>query len=75
MDGNKGLFVTGKKEGIYLLAVNSYFSAAFPDSSAPGGYVHSGGLLLIDTNRHIRGVYDGTDPGETKRLTADIAVL
>ena len=59
MDGNKWLFVTGKKEGIYLLEINSYLS----DSSAPGGYVHSGGLLLIDTNRHIRGVYDGTDPG------------
>jgi len=75
VDGNKWLFVTGKKEEIYSIAVNSYFSAAFADSSAPGGYVHSGGLLLIDTNRHIRGVYDGTDPVETERLTSDIAVL
>lgn len=68
-------FVTGKKEKIYDLAENSYFSAAYEDSSAAGGFVHSGGLLLIDKYKHIRGVYDGTNPHETSKLIADISAL
>ncbi len=68
-------FVTGNQDTIMHLAEKSYFSAAYPDSTAPGGFTHSGGLLLIDKNRHIRGVYNGTKPAETDRLIADIAVL
>ena len=72
---SKWHFVTGKKEQIYDLAENSYFSAAYKDSTAPGGFVHSGGLLLIDKYKHIRGVYDGTNPKETRKLINDIHSL
>ena len=72
---SKWHFVTGKKKQIYDLAENSYFSAAYEDSTAPGGFVHSGGLLLIDKYKHIRGVYDGTNPRETSKLIADIHSL
>jgi protein SCO1/2 len=72
---SKWHFVTGNKDSIYKLAEHSYFSNAYEDSLAEGGYVHSGGLLLIDKNRHIRGVYDGTDELETVRLINDIRVL
>ncbi|MDD2793087.1 MAG: SCO family protein [Sediminibacterium sp.] len=65
-------FVTGNQDSIMHLAEQSYFSIAYPDSTAPGGFTHSGGLLLIDQNRHIRGVYDGTRPQETLRLIEDI---
>lgn len=68
-------FVTGDKKEIYSIAEENYYTAAYPDSTAPGGFVHSGGLLLIDEKRHIRGVYDGTNPKETKRLISDIEVL
>ena len=68
-------FVTGNKDNIYDLAEHSYFSNAYKDSLAEGGYVHSGGLLLIDKNRHIRGVYDGTNDLETNRLINDIRIL
>jgi protein SCO1/2 len=37
--------------------------------------VHSGGILLVDKNKHIRGIYDGTDQKETKRLISDIKKL
>lgn len=73
--GNKWHFATGTKKAIYSHAIGSYFSTAYQDQSAPGGYVHSGALLLIDTLRQIRGVYDGTNPKETKRLIGDIQVL
>jgi len=75
IDPEKWRFVTGEKEAIYSIATNSYFATAYSDRKAPGGYVHSGGLLLIDKNRHIRGVYDGTNAEETKRLISDLEIL
>jgi protein SCO1/2 len=68
-------FVTGNQENIYDLAEHSYFSNAYKDSLADGGFTHTGGLLLIDKNRHIRGVYDGTNDLETNRLINDIWIL
>jgi protein SCO1/2 len=73
--GPKWRFVTGNQDTIYHLAEKGYFSTAYKDSTAPGGYVHSGGLLLVDKARHIRGVYNGTDPQETNRLINDINIL
>jgi protein SCO1/2 len=68
-------FVTGNQENIYDLAEHSYYSNAYKDSLADGGFTHTGGLLLIDKNRHIRGVYDGTNDLETNRLINDIWIL
>lgn len=68
-------FVTGKKEDILEIAEKSYFTAAYSDAKEPGGFVHGGGLLLVDDKGHIRGVYDGTNSAETKRLIADIKIL
>lgn len=68
-------FVTGNKDSIFSIATKSYFTTAYPDAKEPGGLVHGGGLLLIDKNRHIRGVYDGTNSQETNRLIKDIKVL
>lgn len=71
----KWFFVTGNKDSIYDTATKSYFTTAYKDSKEPGGYVHGGGLLLIDKNKNIRGVYDGTNPVETKRLIKDLDKL
>lgn len=68
-------FVTGNKEDILSIAEKSYFTTAYKDSKEPGGYVHGGGLMLVDENGHIRGVYDGTNAVETQRLIADIKIL
>lgn len=75
VDSHKWFFVTGEKDSIYSIAGNSYFATAYPDESSPGNYIHSGGLLLVDTHKHIRGVYDGTNPKETERLIADLKLL
>lgn len=72
---NRWHFVTGNQDSILNLSENSYFSAAYPDSTSPGGFTHSGGLLLVDKNRHIRGVYNSTTPEETQRLINDIQML
>jgi protein SCO1/2 len=68
-------FVTGDKLQIYNIAEKGYYAAARPDSTAPGGYVHSGYLVLIDKKRHIRGLYDGTTDADTDKLIADIHTL
>lgn len=68
-------FVTGNKDSIFSIATNSYFTTAYPDAKEPGGLVHGGGFLLVDKNKYIRGVYDGTNPEETKRLINDIKIL
>jgi protein SCO1/2 len=75
VDSKKWFFVTGKEKDIYDLAEKSYYAIANKDSLAPGGYKHSGGLLLIDKNQHIRGVYDGTISSENERLVNDITIL
>lgn len=68
-------FVTGNADSIFKIANESYFSAAYPDSSAPGGFTHSGGMLLIDKQKHIRGVYNSNNSSETTRLISDIQTL
>lgn len=54
-------FVTGEKDSIFHLA-GEYFVSAGEDPSAPGGFDHSGRIILVDKNRHVRGFAEGTDP-------------
>lgn len=68
-------FVTGAKEDIYQIGQSEYMVTARDDPDEPGGYLHSGAFLLVDKNRHIRGVYDGTKKEEVDRLIADIPRL
>ena len=45
------------------------------DSDAPGGFIHSGAFLLVDKERRIRGVYDGTKALQVDELMNDIPKL
>ena len=68
-------FVTGEIEDIYKIAKDSYMISALEDENEPGGFLHSGTFLLIDTNKNIRGIYDGTSEAEMSRLMSDIKIL
>jgi protein SCO1/2 len=68
-------FLTGDKDTIYDICENSYMAFAKTDKDAPGGYIHSGFLVLVDKDRHIRGAYDGTEEGKTEMLIKDIKIL
>ena len=48
---------------------------ALEDSDEPGGFLHSGTFLLVDSKRRIRGVYDGTDKSEMNKIIDDIKRL
>ena len=54
-------FLYGSKDTIYDLA-DQYFVSVVDDPSAPMGFDHSGRLILLDRNRHVRGFAEGTDP-------------
>ena len=54
-------FVTGEKDSIFQLA-DDYFVSAVVDPDAPGGFDHSGRIILLDKDRHVRGYCEGTDP-------------
>ncbi len=69
-------FVTGDKEKIYDVAFNGFFVSTMKDSIAPGGFLHSSMLILVDKNGHIRGYFDGTVHKEIKeKLTDAIDIL
>lgn len=74
-DSKQWHFLTGNREKIYELAEHGYYATAMADSTEPGGYVHSGGLILVDKHRRVRGIYDGTSEPETERLIEDIDIL
>lgn len=74
VSNDKWIFVTGIKDSIYSIA-NDYFSIAIEDPAAPGGFDHSGRLILVDKNRHVRSFCDGTDPESVDRFMKDIEVL
>jgi len=57
---DKWLFLCGEKSMVFDLA-GSYYVTARADPDAPGGFDHSGKILLVDTNGHIRAFAEGTD--------------
>ncbi len=73
--GRQWLFVTGDREKIYEIGQNSYMVTAQADSSAPGGVVHSGAFILVDKQKRIRGIYDGTTEEGVDKLMADMERL
>lgn len=68
---DKWHFVTGDQATIYKMAPE-YMSIALSDEDAPGGINHSGYLILVDKNRHIRSFCNGTDPKDVDRFMKDI---
>ncbi|MEZ5173837.1 MAG: SCO family protein [Bacteroidia bacterium] len=68
-------FLTGNRDSIYKLAYEGYMANTMEDSAAPGGFLHSDLMFLIDRNNHIRGIYEGTSLTDVKRLIDEIKVL
>lgn len=70
----KWSFVTGEKAEIFDIA-KEYFSIAIENEDAPGGFDHSGRLILVDEENHIRSFCDGTDPKSVDDFIQDIQKL
>lgn len=76
IQSGKWHLLTGDKDTIYRLASEVYF--ANEDQGEVTGkdkFLHTENLLLIDANRHIRGVYNGLSASAVANLIADIELL
>jgi len=72
---DKWHFVTGDKHKLFEIGQKSYLVTAQEDQFEPGGYLHSGAFILVDKNRRIRGLYDGTKAEQVDRLIDEIPLL
>jgi len=68
---DKWHFVTGIKDSIYNIAQTSYYIGVRDD----GSFEHSGKFVLVDKEKRIRGVYDGTEKESVDKLLKDMDVL
>ena len=69
-------FLTGDKSEIYSLARQSYFAEeelGFTKDSTE--FLHTEHFILVDKDKRIRGVYNGTLAVEMSQLLEDIQVL
>ena len=71
---SKWHFITGEQDSIYAIADN-YYSIAETDPKAPGGFNHSGRLILVDKKRRVRSFCDGTNAQDVDRFMRDIEIL
>ena len=73
---NKWHLVTGDKEEIYNLGRNNYFVEN--DLGVPkdiNDFLHTENFLLVDRNKHIRGIYNGLNRASVAQLITDIKTL
>lgn len=70
----KWKFLTAEKDSIFYLA-DQYFVSVVDDPSAPKGFDHSGRIILLDKERHVRGFCEGTDPNSVTKFFTTVDQL
>lgn len=73
---DKWHLVTGEQVDIYQIARQSYFAEMEVGiNKSVEEFLHTENFILVDKQKRIRGVYNGTLPLEVKQLIEDIKVL
>ncbi|MFT4780369.1 MAG: protein SCO1/2 [Psychroserpens sp.] len=79
---NKGIInskwhlVTGDRKQIYDLGRQSYFAEEdLGLDKTDEDFLHTENFVLIDQNRHIRGIYNGLNKTAVQQLIADVKTL
>ena len=68
--------VTGERSEIYDLGRNQYFvEENMGLEKSPSDFLHTENFVLIDQNRHIRGIFNGLDKADIQHLIEDIKTL
>ena len=67
--------LTGDKKEIYDFALNEVKLGLIDGEGVDTNFVHSDKFVLIDSNRHVRGYYDGLDSVSLSHLSADLVML
>lgn len=72
-------FLTGDKKDLYKLARRSFFVLKPAEAQNQGDvgsdFIHTNYFVLVDTQKRIRGYYDGTNSKEVDKLIKDIQKL
>ncbi|WP_299715386.1 SCO family protein [uncultured Tenacibaculum sp.] len=66
---------TGDKKHIYELARKSYFAVLDEGDGGEQDFIHTENFILIDKDRRIRGMYDGTKFENMQQIIDDILLL
>jgi protein SCO1/2 len=67
--------ITGSKKDIYKLARSGFKIVATDGDGGPDDFIHSDKIILVDSQKNIRGYYNGTNTGEIQQLITDIKKL
>jgi protein SCO1/2 len=67
-------FVTGDKKEIYDFALNE-LKAGLADTNVDSAFIHTENFFLLDTNRVVRGWFNGFDSVKQAQLVNDIPLL
>lgn len=73
---NKWHLVTGDRKQIYDLGRQAYFvEEDLGNKKTDDDFLHTENFVLIDKNKHIRGIYNGLNKTAVQQLIADIKTL
>lgn len=73
---DKWRLLTGDKKEIYNLARKSFFADEdLGEQQNENDFLHTENVLLIDSQKRIRGIYKGTIPLEIEKLVKEINIL
>ncbi|OEJ99805.1 SCO family protein [Roseivirga misakiensis] len=76
IDAKKWQLLTGDRQVIYDLGRKSYFVEEDQGlEKTEDEFLHTENFVLIDQNRHIRGIYNGLNKVSVAQLIADIKTL
>ncbi len=67
--------LTGEKIELYRLARKSFMITATDGDGGENDFIHSDLLVLVDTDKRIRGYYNGTETEAVNKLIKDIKKL
>lgn len=72
---NNWYFFTGNEAKTHQLGVENFMVHADKDPMAADGYAHSDGLVLVDREGYVRGIYNGTQTKQVDLLNKDLRKL
>ncbi|SEC87735.1 protein SCO1/2 [Tenacibaculum sp. MAR_2009_124] len=76
IDSKKWYLLTGIRKEIYDLGRKAYFvEEDLGKTKSEEDFLHTENFVLIDSNRHIRGIYNGLNRNSVMQLIADIKTL
>lgn len=67
--------LTGEKKEIYDIIRNELKVGVEDGAGVDEDFIHSDRFVLIDSNRHVRGYYDGLDSASLAQLSRDLVLL